>query len=153
MTPLNNPVHPILSDREWQRLSRRTQEYAAASYELIGKAHEYLGDCDLRQASEKGWGAAAQAVKAVAENWSDAGVTHGRHQDLRVLVNALPVDGEQGDLVVGFRAAQDLHENFYENNAPEFRVILDLTQTETFIESMLPHLRRPHPPAGFRQFG
>ena len=35
--------------------------------DLLGKAHQALEDGDLIQASEKGWGAAAQAVKAVAE--------------------------------------------------------------------------------------
>ena len=145
MTTPGNPAGLALSGDEWQRLSRRTRDYVVASYELMDKAHGYLQQGDLRQASEKGWGAAAQIVKAVAENWSSAGVSHGRHQDLRTLVNSLPVNDEQTDLVVGFRAAQDLHENFYQNNAPEFRVVLDLAQTARFVESMIPHLHRSEP--------
>lgn len=151
MTPRNNPTGAVLNDADWSRLSPQTQEYVAASYELMGKAHDYLGQGDLRQASEKGWGSAAQIVKAVAENWRESGVVHGRHQDLRALVNALPLQDGQSDLVVGFRAAQDLHENFYENNTPTFRVSLDLAQTEQFVLSILPQLRRPEPPEGFRQ--
>ena len=151
MTPRTNPTGAVLTDADWSRLSPQTQKYVAASYELMGKAHDYLGQGDLRQASEKGWGAAAQIVKAVAENWRGSGVVHGRHQDLRALVNALPLQDGQSDLVVGFRAAQDLHENFYENNTPTFRVSLDLAQTEQFVLSILPQLRRPEPPEGFRQ--
>ena len=42
------------------------ERYATAARELFGKAQESLALNDLRQASEKGWGAAAQMVKATA---------------------------------------------------------------------------------------
>ena len=151
MTTPANPTNSAISNSDWQRLSGDAQEYVLASYELIGKAREYLSGGDLRQASEKGWGAAAQMVKAVAENWSDSGVTHRRHQDLRALVNGLSDIAPQDALVRGFRAAQNLHENFYENDDSENRVRRDLTRTEQFINSMLPYLNNPSPPQGFRQ--
>ncbi|MCY3691906.1 MAG: hypothetical protein OXI54_00975 [Chloroflexota bacterium] len=151
MTTPNNPASPLLTDTDWQRLSNDTQEYVAASFELMTKAHGYLRDGDLRQASEKGWGSAAQILKAVAENWKDAGVTHGRHQDLRALVHGLASLNNESDLDTGFYAAQDLHENFYENDAPEYIVTLNLRRTEQFCGVMLPWLRRPRPPQGFRQ--
>ncbi len=49
-----------------------TQKYHAASRYLVQQARAELALGDLRQASEKGWGAAAQMVKAVAEfrGWS-----------------------------------------------------------------------------------
>ena len=151
MTSLANPASAQLSDAEWQWLTPHTQQYVAASYDLLSKAAGYLTAGDLRQASEKGWGAAAQIVKAVAENWRDSGVTHGRHQDLRALVNGLSVLDAESTLIVEFRSAQDLHENFYENNSPQYRVVLDLAQTGRFIDTMLPYLRRPRPPQGLRQ--
>lgn len=151
MTPRNNPTGAVLTDADWDRLSPQTQEYVAASYELMGKAHDYLGQGDLRQASEKGWGAAAQIVKAVAEHWRDADVVHGRHQDLRALVAGLATVEREPDLDMSFHAAQDLHENFYENNLPRYIVDLDLRQVEEFRSKILPQLRRPQPPRGFRQ--
>ena len=42
-------------------------EYAEVSRRLIRQAAEELERGDLIQASEKAWGAAAQAVKAIAE--------------------------------------------------------------------------------------
>ena len=45
--------------------------YAVTSREFIRRAQQYLAVEDLHQASEKGWGAAAEMVKAVAE--SEAG--------------------------------------------------------------------------------
>jgi len=151
MTTPANPVHSVISNADWQRLSPQTRGYAVASFELMTKAHNYLRDRDLRQASEKGWGSAAQILKAVAENWKDAGVTHGRHQDLRALVHGLASLSSESDLDTGFYAAQDLHENFYENDAPEYIVTLNLRRTEQFCGVMLPWLRRPQPPRGLQQ--
>ncbi len=151
MTTLSNPAGPLLTDTDWGRLSNDTQEYVAASYELIDKARVYLHDGDLRQASEKGWGAAAQITKAVAENWRDSGVAHGRHQDLRALVAGLATAELEPDLDMLFHSAQDLHENFYENNLPQYVVDLDLRQVDGFITKIVPQLRRPRPPQGFRQ--
>ncbi|MYC33755.1 MAG: hypothetical protein F4X64_11340 [Chloroflexi bacterium] len=151
MTTPNNPVHSVISDADWQRLSTQTRGYAVASFELMNKAHDYLRDGDLRQASEKGWGAAAQMVKAVAENWKDAEVVHGRHQDLRALVAGLAAAEREPGLDMTFHAAQDLHENFYEDNLPQYIVDLDLRQVNELIIKMAPQLRRSRPPRGFRQ--
>ena len=40
--------------------------YLDISREYMGKAREYLAANDYKQASEKGWGATAEMVKAVA---------------------------------------------------------------------------------------
>ena len=42
--------------------------YRSAATQLLAQARQELARGDVRQASEKGWGAAAQAVKAVAES-------------------------------------------------------------------------------------
>ena len=44
-----------------------TNQYLAASREYMGKAYHYLSEEDFPQASEKAWGAAAEMVKAIAE--------------------------------------------------------------------------------------
>ena len=44
----------------------RAREYAEAAWELLEEAREELGRGNLRQATEKTWGAAALAVKAYA---------------------------------------------------------------------------------------
>ena len=58
MTTPANPALSALTDADWQRLPPQTQQYVYASFELLGKSGDYLRDGDLRQASEKGWGAA-----------------------------------------------------------------------------------------------
>ena len=66
---------------------------------------------DYRQASEKGWGAAAQVVKAVA---AERGWDHGRHGNLYQAVRRLVDETGEEDLRRLFGLAGELHSNFYE---------------------------------------
>ena len=50
---------------------------ARAAY-FLQKAREFLAEGDLHQASEKGWGAAAHMVKAVAASY---GLTYESHDE------------------------------------------------------------------------
>ena len=75
------------------------------------QARSELREGDLAQASEKGWGAASQMVKAAAESrgW--------RHDQHRLLLRAVTIlNQEQDDLEISrlFALARNLHENFYE---------------------------------------
>ena len=47
-----------------------TQQYQQASERFLAQARQELATGDLPQASEKGWGATAQILKAVAEQRS-----------------------------------------------------------------------------------
>ena len=89
-----------------------TISYAAASREFMGKAYQYLAEDDLAQASEKGWGAAAQMVKAVAE---ERGWPHRHHRLLYEVVEDLVDETGDEDLARWFDRASRLHTNFYEN--------------------------------------
>ena len=89
-----------------------TSGYADASRELMGKAYQYLAEEDLRQASEKGWGAAAQMVKAVAE---ERGWPHRHPRLLYEVIEDLVDETGDGELSRRFRQASALHNNFYEN--------------------------------------
>ena len=95
----------------------RQEAYTEASRRFLNKAFDELAQGDVAQASEKGWGAAAQMVKAIAEQ---RGWTHSSHPSLRQVARRLA--GETGDrqLFRLFRVASDLHTNFYENwDSPE----------------------------------
>ena len=56
-----------------------TQTYQQASQRFLAQAKQELAAGDLPQASEKGWGATAQMIKAIAEQ---RGWEHGKHQHL-----------------------------------------------------------------------
>jgi hypothetical protein len=89
----------------------REQEYAVTSEELLLKAGQHLAHGDLLQGSEKGWGAAAQMVKAVAER---RGWPHNGHRQPFELVRRLVEEtGDQGIREL-FLTANALHTNSYE---------------------------------------
>ena len=87
-------------------------QYRSAAAQLLEQARQELARGDVRQASEKGWGAAAQAVKAVAET---RGWEHKTHGSLFQAVRRLSVEPEGDGLDGLFGAANTLHINFYEN--------------------------------------
>ena len=84
-----------------------TSPYREQAHKFWEQAQEELEKGDLRQASEKGWGAAAQMVKAVAEH---QGLEHRAYKDLFTVVSGL--DNRQ--LRTNFGLAGYLHTNFYE---------------------------------------
>lgn len=149
--PAVNPAPSILSNADWQRLASSAQNYALASFELLEIAAGHLQNGDLRQASEMGWGAAAQMVKAIAENWVQHGARHHSHWDLSGMVAGLSAVSPSSMLAIWFENAQNLHQNFYENKLPESMVRAYLRQTRYFVNEMAAWLRMSAPPSGFRQ--
>ena len=89
-----------------------TETYAQAARHLLAQAQAELAQDDVRQASEKGWGAAAQIVKAVAEG---RGWEHRTHAALSRVVSDLASETGDDDLRTLFHVANSLHINFYEN--------------------------------------
>ena len=89
-----------------------TLTYQEAARHLLAQGFEELAAGDSRQASEKGWGAAAQMIKAIA---SHRGWKHNSHAALYRIIGRL-VD-ETGDKGIHnrFTTANGLHQNFYEN--------------------------------------
>ena len=110
-----------------------TQRYQEASLQLLEQAHLELEAGDIRQASEKGWGAAALAVKDICER---RGWPHGRHRDLFVTVDRLVDEGGDQELDDLFASANLLHVNFYENHQGDEKVAERLDKVRLFIERL-----------------
>ena len=112
-----------------------TQQYQQASEHFLAQARQELADADLSQASEKGWGATAQILKAVAEQ---RGWEHSRHRHHLVTVSRLRA--ETGDIRRLFNTASALHENFYENTMQTFEVAEGLDDVEALMDKLIPLL-------------
>ncbi len=110
-------------------------KYAELSQWCIGEADDYLRGGNNVQASEKGWGATAQALEAIAESRGWNHQSHGLMVDI-----AKQVADEQGrpDMVAMFGLAQALHTNFYENWLGSDVVEIYLNA----IKTLLPELER-----------
>ena len=111
------------------------QTYQTASRHLLAQACEELAAGDTRQASEKGWGAAAQMVKSVA---AQRGWAHQSHAALFDVIARLVDETGDSEIRRLFRVANALHVNFYENWDKAENVAGDLDDLERFLDKLEP---------------
>ena len=112
-----------------------TNEYLIASREYMGKAYQYLAEEDFPQASEKAWGAAAEMVKAIAE---ERGRYHSSHRVLYQIVDDLADETGDSDLSLMFHVASDLHINYYERWLPVRTVQRGVADIQVFLDKLEP---------------
>ena len=112
-----------------------SRAYQVASRQLLRQGREELAGGDVRQASEKGWGAAAQIVQAVAQrrSWDH----EGRRELFRV---AGRLRNETGDQEVRrlFGLAHHLHANSCEDWLDAETVAEGLDDVERLIDKLEP---------------
>ena len=114
-----------------------TQQYQQASERFLAQARRELADGDLAQASEKGWGATAQMLKAIAEQ---RGWEHYRHRHYHRAASRIRAETGDGEIRRLFDSASALHENFYENDMAPDEVGERLDDVETLMDKLLPLL-------------
>ena len=91
----------------------KVEEHLRISRQFLRQAEEEFAKGDRLQASEKAWGAAAHAVKAVAQH---RGWRHDGHRYLFEAIDKhLSRDRTTHKLRDLIRIANSLHMNFYEN--------------------------------------
>ena len=112
-----------------------SQKYREASRHLLAQARAELVQGDRRQASEKGWGAAAQMVKSIAEQ---RGWRHRGHELLFDAVSILAQEAGDEDIDRLFELASALHINSYEDWYGAGRVERGLRDVETFLDKLEP---------------
>ncbi|MYC34761.1 MAG: hypothetical protein F4X64_16495 [Chloroflexi bacterium] len=108
-----------------------TRKYQQASEHFLAQAGQELAS-DLPQASEKGWGAATQILKAIAEQ---RGWEHNRHRHYLSITSRLRDETGDGDIRRLFGSASLLHENFYENEMTAEDVADGLDDVKALIDN------------------
>ena len=98
---------------------------------LLAQAYEELEKGDLAQVSEKGWGAAAQMLKAIAD---ERGWAHDSDRDIYYAIELLENETGDPELVNLFGASIYLHANFYEDTYSADFIKGSLGQIEQFVE-------------------
>ena len=117
-----------------------TANYAAASRAYLAAAYQSLADDDLTQASGKGWEAAENMVKALAE---ERGWRHRSHRLLSDIVEDLVDETGDENLSRWFQAASVLHTNFYENALRPRTVRRNLREVQQLLAELEPLLVAP----------
>ena len=108
-----------------------TSEYVQRGRVLLEQAEEEVRREDLRQASEKGWGAASQLIKAAANEY---GMDHDRHGRLYQVARRLATTHDDQDIRDWFGFAGELHSNFYEGFMNERDVVRHLSQVTQLVD-------------------
>ena len=91
---------------------RKVEEHLRISRQFVRQAQAEFDRGDRLQASEKAWGAAANAVKAVAQQ---RGWRHNGHRFLFEAIDAIYRETGDPQYLDLFGRANSLHMNFYEN--------------------------------------
>ncbi|WP_148678595.1 PaREP1 family protein [Thermoproteus uzoniensis] len=116
----------------------KARTYAEAALELLKAADEELRAGDLRQASEKIWGAAALAVKAYAY-WRE-GVRLASHGELWRYAKKT-ADELGGWVHDAWAQANAMHINFYEGWATAEQVAEALKRVEKLVKEIVERVR------------
>ena len=110
-----------------------SERYRSAAYTLYDQAVVELEAGDLRQASEKFWGAAAQSMKALAER---KGWRHRSHRHFHQTLDLLKVEHDHENIVRWFGLAETLHINFYEDRASAETIAVIAEDVRLLIERL-----------------
>ena len=119
-------------------------KYSSMSREYMERAEDYLRQGDLKQASEKSWGAAACALKSIAEH---RGWQHQSHSLLFDISGQVADELERQDLRDLFAVARSMHQNFYENWFQEDEVEHGIGRVRTYLAEL--EAVSPELPASF----
>ena len=114
-----------------------TQKHRSDSRTLLAQARRELEAGDVRQASEKGWGAAALMLKAVAEQ---RGWDHGKHRHLSRVASRLRSETGDREVFRLYQVADSLHGNFYEDEFPPEDISDSLDDVERLLDKLEPVL-------------
>ncbi len=118
-------------------MTTQVATYREASHQLLAQAETELLAGDLRQASEKLWGAAAQTINALAQHrgWDH----YSHHLLIRTVANLVAETGDS-DIDNLFGVAQSLHTNFYENWLLQELIENRLRSVQRFLAKLDPML-------------
>ena len=106
-------------------------DHLATSRRLIQQADDELALGDLLQAAEKGWGAAAHAMKGIARS---RGWKHNTHGALFVIARRLADEAGRPEIRTLFQVASVTHQNYYEGWLDAEDLARNLTEIKTLLE-------------------
>ena len=122
-------------DRQVNGRNRNVEVYVRISRQFMRQAEEEFAKGDRLQASEKTWGAAAHAVKAVAQQ---RGWRHDGHRYLFEAVDGICHETGDPELRGLFGTANSLHMNFYEDWQSDEFVQDSIKRVKILLEKLKP---------------
>ena len=108
-----------------------SERYRSAAHTLYDQGIVELEAGDLRQASEKFWGATAQVLKSFAEK---KGLEHDSHSHAYRVIREAVKESRNPEVGEWFKQAEALHGNFYENWMVEAEIRSSANDVRRLIE-------------------
>ena len=109
-------------------------EHVRTARDFLEAAKREFAAGDELQASEKMWGAASHAVRAVAQ---ERGWEFGKHNHLKAPVMRLSSELDDKFLQAGFSVAQQFHANFYHGFMEEDDIEIAYPVVTDFVDRLL----------------
>ena len=120
--------------KEAMTIAERSQSALA----FLDDSEREFADGDVRQASEKIWGAATDAITAVA---LERGWKHTSHRDMKNAVQRLAVEPGNNYLDAQFAAVEKFHINFFHPALEDHEIEADKPIARAFVHRTLALLR------------
>ena len=121
-----------------ERAPMLADDRAATALDFLAISDAEFADGDRMQASEKLWGAASQALMAVAK---ERGWPHGSHQALKAAARRLADEQNDRLITAGFGFAEKFHANFYHDFMRDYQLDADRPEVHDFVHRVLALLR------------
>ncbi len=109
-------------------------ERSQAALAFLDDAEREFAAGDARQASEKLWGAATDAITAVA---LERGWKHASHRDMKNAVQRLAVEPGNNYLDAQFAAVEKFHINFFHDALEDHQIEADKPIAHAFVHRTL----------------
>lgn len=113
-------------------------ERSQAALAFLEDAEREFAAGDVRQASEKLWGAATDAITAVA---LERGWKRSSHRDMKNAVQRLAVEQDDPLLHAQFAAVEKFHINFFHDALEDHEIETDKPIARAFVHRALALLR------------
>ena len=121
--------------REVKNRDPKVEEHRRISRQFLRQAESEFAHGDRLQASEKAWGAAAHAVKAVAQQ---RGWQHDGHRYLFEAIDKIYCETGDREFLGLFNSAVSLYTNFHENWQTDDFVQDGIERVEILLEKLEP---------------
>ena len=110
------------------------QQRSHSALYFLDEADREFAAGDIRQASEKLWGAATDAVTAVA---LERGWGYHSHRDIKNAVQRMATEHDDTQLQFDFNAAEEFHINFYHDRLEDYEIEADRLVVRRFVSHTL----------------
>ena len=109
------------------------QDYLQSAQDFLAASDREFAAGDVRQGSEKLYGAANQALTAIAKR---RGWGYESHRDMKNATQRLAAEYDTEAIITGFTAAEKFHKNFFHGAMEEYEIAIDRPSVRNYVRRL-----------------